>query len=88
MTINKRDTETSHGTPVGYVAIAGGGYFFTWQSTMDATVESLTEDSQAEPMRRHNIATVERIVRVAWRKEARCVKSRGGYGAIWTEGRT
>lgn len=83
MTLDKRSATTEQGTPVGYVSVGHGGYFFVWHSTMDATVATIEEDSQDPPTGRHNISTVQRIVRAAWRREAKDAKR--GYRPIWME---
>jgi len=36
--------DDEQGRPFGYVSGDGGGYFFTWHPTLDATLDSVEED--------------------------------------------
>lgn len=79
MRLHNRNATTADDTPIGYVSVGAGGYYFTWHETMQATVESIEKDRCDPPTGRHNLSTVQRMVRVAWREQAaRCIP-------IWDE---
>lgn len=66
----KNQGETQHGLTFGYVGEEGdgGGYFFTWRSTLDATLASVEEDTVDRP-KRLKLRAVEAEIRRLWRQE-------------------
>lgn len=45
MKIDMYQGQTESGEDFGYVCGDDGGYFFTWRSTLDRTIDSVEEDS-------------------------------------------
>lgn len=84
MKLHSRNTTTADETPVGYVSAGSGGYFFTWNEAMQATVASIEKDRRDPPTGRHSLSTIQRMVRVAWREQAE--REKDGCIPIWDEG--
>lgn len=68
--IDKNQNDDGNGNQFGYVYEAdGGGYFFTWMDSLDATLRSIEIDRVDRP-RRLGVRRVEQEIRSAWRQES------------------